>query len=326
MTNANLTREYRRYNGRKAPFRMYVVIGIFGLATNVVFYLVFGEVSGKLAAMDAILLGGGLFSYAMSLSSNYVSFQEEHVVIKVWLLVPMANYRVPYTKIARVEADDTGGNVGIWFVDSDGDTNATEIVLAVPSLASAVKDEILARQRGDSPPAPELTIPSTDELAAIVPIGSGKRTFAVETQVWMRTGAVIVLVIFAVGIAVTEGPLDPLSWAFGVGFCVVMGALFYAVDRSTAHLTFRDERIELRAGLGGDHQSIDYENIIEAKGRESGWLCVKYLKKPTLGLGGGENETGIRVKPHSQVHMIAAALNVARDRAKQAANTPKASN
>ncbi len=320
MTNASVTREYHRYNGRKAPFRLYVALGLLYVAINVAFYFIFGEHGGQLAAVGALMLGGGLFSFAMSLSSNYVAFHDDYVVIKVWLLVPIANYRIPYDTITRVEADDTDGNVRVWFTSEDSDTNATEIVLEVPSLASAVRDEILSRQRGVVPAAPEPTLPSTEALAAIVPKGSGRRTFAVEAEGWVRNATVIVLAVFAIGIAVTEGPLNPLSWVFAIGFCVFMGALFYFLDKRTKHLTFLDERIEVRGGLGGESHSIEYQDIIEANGHESGWLSVKFLKKPTLGVGGGEREAGIRVKPHSQVHMIAAALNLARDRAKNLAS------
>jgi hypothetical protein len=322
MTSGTFIGERPRelYQGRKLPWHFYVTLGAPFAALVLVLYAAGVSPGGETMAIAFLYCGIASWAYLGSRFRNYVALHPDRITISVWLGVPGGTHHIPYDRVTRVEADDASGTLSLWFRDDAGDSDVTEIALGQPSSASKVRDEILLRQSSLGVDHDEAADADATSPADVIPELAGeKHGYRVQTPGWVRWGYAAMGFVGVFAAAIEGGGVSvSIRSVIGLaGFMFVMTLIFAALLKFQTYLILHPDRVDMRRDLGDKHR-IKYADVIDAEGSESGWLVVTYTKKATLGLGGGETEAAIRIKPHSLAPVVADGIKLGRDRAKHA--------
>jgi hypothetical protein len=309
------------YQGRKLPWHFYAGLGAPFAVLVLVLYAAGVSPGGRIMALAFGYCAIASWAYMGSRFRNYVALHPDRITISVWVGVPGGTHHIAYDRITRVEADDASDTLSLWFKDDAGDSDAIGITLSQPSSASKVRDAILLRQsslgvdHGESEAADANAV----SPAEIVPELPGEKyRLRVETPGWMKWEFAVAVFVGVFAAYIGGGGGVSIRGVVGVAaFVFVMTLILVAIKKLQTHLILHPNRVDMRHALGNKHR-IKYADVIDAEGSESGWLVVTYTKKATLGLGGGETEAQIRIKPHSLAPVVADAIKLGRDRAKHA--------
>ena len=222
-------------------------------------YVVFGTLS---ALPVAFAFGGCLLALLVYLGSrlrNSVEIHPDHLTIFVWAVIPLGTAQVRYERITRIEADDSSGNLAIWFKNEAGEPDVAEIVLDQPASASKVRDAILQR-RGFLGADDKET--KADDLEAISPaailpeLPDEKYAQAVETPSWMKWG-LAVGGLLGLAAAFIGGGVFSVGNFIGLGVIILLMALLIAaLDKFQTYFFLHFDRVDLRSGIGGAKHRI----------------------------------------------------------------------
>jgi hypothetical protein len=322
VTSGTFISERRRevYQGRKLPWHFYAGLAAPFAVLVLVLYAAGVSPGGEIMVLAFGYCAIACWAYLGSRFRDYVALHPDRITISVWVGVPGGAHHIAYDRITRVEADDASDTLSLWFKDDAGDSGAIGITLSQPSSASKVRDAILLRQSsmGVDHGEPEAADANTVSPAEIVPELPGeKHRVRVETPGWMKWGFATVGFVGVFAAYIGGGGISIRGVVGLAAFTFVVTLILAAIEKLQTYLILHPDRVDMRWPLGNKHR-IKYADVIDAEGSESGCLVVTYTKKATLGLGGGETEAQIRIKPHSLAPVVADAIKLGCDRAKHA--------
>ena len=310
-----------RFAGKTMPLRYYALPAL-GIAVWVTVAFATGFAWDPLSLTFGGIVGGLLvFSSVLSRFRNWAVLRRDHVAISVWSLMPVGSRRVAYDKIERLQTDDLTGEVSIWYKNDLGEVDIIGLFLKSPQAASTLRDEIRLRQpratgsgAADTPVDSQRATPPTE----LLPSGSEKRQFRLETSIWTTWGFILVSPLLALVVLVATGiHFSPLAWLVWTAFFAAFMAFFAILDKTQTYLVVDSHRVDTRSGLHATRHRMPYGDIGEVTSTESGWLRVVYAKPSRFLSKAGEETVWIRLKPHAAATVAAEEIKRRRDEAQK---------